>query len=71
MACQGLNLLHAWILPKDDLVQRVAVSAYDLVGCLREHKVAHLRTGVYSVKWLESVCIPESDVTVCSATSGC
>lgn len=33
---------HAGVPPDDDLVQRVAVRADDLVDVLRPHEVAHL-----------------------------
>ena len=31
MTCQGLNLLHTGVLPQDDLIERVAMGAYDLM----------------------------------------
>lgn len=36
------DLRHARVPPHDDLVQRVAVRADDLVDVLRPHEVAHL-----------------------------
>ena len=42
MPRQRLDFLHARVLPEDDLVERVAVSADNFVRRLREHEVAHL-----------------------------
>ena len=71
VTCQCLYFLHAWVLPKDYLIEGVAMSAHNFVCCLREHKVTHLGASVDWVKRLESVCVPETDVTVsCSSTSG-
>lgn len=42
MTSQSLNLLHARVAPEDDLVERVAVGANDLMSRLGEHQVAYL-----------------------------
>ena len=52
MTSQGLNFLHAWVLPEDDLVQRVAVGANDFMSSLREHQVTDLGASVDGVKRL-------------------
>ena len=69
MTCQSLNLLHAWVLPKNDLVERVAVSAHYLVRRLREHEVTDLGACVNGMKRLERMCVPETNVTVRSAST--
>ena len=47
MTCQRLNLLHARVLPEDNLVQGVAMRADNLMGRLREHQVADLGARVH------------------------
>ena len=49
MACKCGNLLHCGVLPDYDLVERVAMSADDLIHIFGEHKVADLRPGVDAV----------------------
>ena len=69
MSRQSLNLLHAGVLPQNDLVQTIAVRAHNLMSCLGEHQIANLRASVDCVKRLQSVCVPEADVTVSSSSS--
>ena len=61
--------MHGRVLPDDDLIQGVAVSAHDLVDVLREHKVAHLGARVDAANWLKSVRVPEPDASVSCAAS--
>jgi hypothetical protein len=63
------NFLHGGVFPKDDLIQRIAVSTHDFVHVFREHKVAHLGACVDIVYWLEGVSVPESNTSIsCSTT---
>ena len=67
---KSLNLLHAWVLPENYLVERVAVSADNLMRRLREHEVANLRARIDGMQRLESMSVPESYMTVsCASTS--
>jgi len=50
---QGDNLLHARVLPNDDLVLAVTVRGNNLVAVLRPRKVAHLAAGIETV---DEVC---------------
>lgn len=52
MARQRLDFAHRWVLPNNDLVETVAVSRDELVGCLGEHEVAHLGSRVDAVDGL-------------------
>ena len=63
------NFLHGWVLPHDDLIQRIAMGADDLIHVLGKHQIAHLGTCVNAANWLESVGVPESDASICCATS--
>lgn len=69
MACQRLDFAHRWVLPNNDLVETVAVSRDELVGCFREHEVAHLGSCVDAVDGLQSVRVPESDASICCAAA--
>ena len=69
MACQRLNLPHRRILPDYYLVEAVAVGRDELVGGLGEEEVAHLRSCINTINWLQSVCVPKSDASVCGATA--
>ena len=69
MSRQSLNLLHAGVLPQNDLIKTIAVRANNLVSCLGEHQIANLRASVDSVKRLQGMCVPEADMTVCSSSS--
>lgn len=71
MTSESGKFLHRWVFPNDHLVQRIAVSADELIVCFREDQVAHLRAGVDAVELLEADGVPEPDALVSSATSGC
>lgn len=70
MACEGCDLLHGWVLPHNDLVERVAVSGYNLVVVLTEHQVTNLTSSVDRVNWLQRQRVPELNASI-SGTSAC
>jgi len=43
---QSCNFFHCRILPHDDLIERIAMSADDLVHVFRKHQVAYLGASV-------------------------
>lgn len=71
MAGQGGHFLHGRVLPDDDLVQRIPMSAHNLVGGLREHQITDLRACIDALKRLHAVGVPEPDALVsCSTACG-
>ena len=71
MPRQCRYFLHCGVLPDYDLVETVAVSADQLVIGLREDKIADLAASVYCTYGLQSERVPETNVLVSRATSGC
>jgi len=68
---QLLDLLHWGAFPNTNCVFTVAVSTDQLMRCLTEHNVTHLRFGV---DWLNLSAlngVPEFDAAVCSSTTWC
>jgi len=69
MTCQQSQLLHLRKFPDNDLIQRVAVSADQLVYVFTEHQVTHLRPRVNALRLRACERVPESNGSVGSATS--
>lgn len=69
MSCQSLDLLHARVFPEDDLIERVAMRADNLMSRLGKHQVAHLRASVNGMQRLQRMGVPETDVSVSSAST--
>lgn len=69
MARKRGYLLHCGILPHNDLVQRVAVRAHQLVVRLREDEVADLRPRVDAIQRIQIDRVPESNALVCRAAA--
>lgn len=69
MACQGRNFLHCWVLPHNDLVKGITMSAHNLVHIFREHQVAHLRPSINRAYRLESMSVPEPNTSISSTSS--
>ena len=68
---QRRNLFHRGVLPNYNLVQRVTMSAYQLIICLRKDKIANLRASVYAAQLRKIDSVPESDALISRATTGC
>jgi len=62
VAGEGDDLLHARVLPHDDLVLRVTVRRHDLVAVLGPCKVAHLAAGVEAANEVCRCCRRNRDV---------
>jgi len=62
MAGQRNDLLHAWILPDDDLVLTVSVGRDDLVAVLGPGEAADLATGIKTVDQICRRCGREGNV---------
>jgi len=71
MPSQSCNFFHGWILPNNYLIERVAMSAHQLVIGLREDEVADLRASVDSAQGVQSQRVPEPDVLVSRAAARC
>lgn len=69
MSSEGGELLHGGVLPHDDLIERVTVSAYKLIVGLREDQIANLRASVDAVQRRQVDSVPEADALVSRATS--
>ena len=61
MPCQRGDLLQGWVLPNNDLILRVAVSANQLVRGCRKEKVTDLRSCVDPVLLSVGECVPKPD----------
>ena len=53
MPREGCDLLHRRVVPYNNLVQRVSMSRYQLIGVLGEHQVADLGTRIDTINLLE------------------
>ena len=69
MAGQRFYLFHGWVLPHNNLVQRVTVGGHKLGSILAEQQVANLAASVQVVDRTQSLCVPESNAPVSSASS--
>lgn len=61
------HLCQRRVLPYDDVVLRITMSAHQLVGTLRPGEVAHLRVGVDRLERLARDGVPEPNGLVSRA----
>ena len=69
MSSQSRKLFHRWVLPHDDLVQRISVGTDKLVVGLGEDKVADLRARVDSIERTQVDGVPEANALVRGASA--
>lgn len=67
---EGDDLLHARVLPNDDLVLAVAVGGNDLVRVLGPSKVTDLRASIDLICGNSTERVPELDTAISSTTTG-
>jgi len=63
------QLQHRRVLPDKNLILRVTMRAYQLIGMLRPRQVAHLRARIHRLQILSSQSIPEANTPIRSASA--
>ena len=64
MACKRLYFLHCRVFPQNYLIETVPVGRNNLVRRLRKHQIANLGACVDRMQRLQSVRVPETNVSI-------